>query len=62
MSPERRKEDEVMKRVMKEALKEWLDSKFAAFGKWSLSTLAALALAALVWFILRMNGWTPPRL
>lgn len=49
-----------MKAAVKEALKEWLDAKFTTFGKWSLTSLAALALAALVYFILRANGWQHP--
>lgn len=45
------------KRIVKEALKEWLDEKFAAFGRWSAMTIGAAALAALLYFILRLNGW-----
>lgn len=52
--------DEAMKRAMKEALKEWLDEKFARFGRWSLTGLAAAAIVALVYFILKANGWHPP--
>lgn len=39
------------KEIVKEALKEWLDHKFAAFGKWSLGAIAASALVAIVYFI-----------
>lgn len=49
-----------MKQAVKEALKEWLNDKFTTFGKWSMTSLAAIALAALVYFILRMNGWQQP--
>lgn len=48
--------DEV-KKALKEALKEWLDSKYAELGKWSLHAIAAAVLAALTYFILTMNGW-----
>lgn len=48
------------KKVVKEALKEWLEEKFSAFGKWSLASMAAMALVALVYFILISKGWTPP--
>jgi hypothetical protein len=50
-------DDDQQKRIIKEALKEWLDEKFAAFGKWSFFSLAAAGLAALVFFILWVNGW-----
>lgn len=46
-----------MKKAFKDALKEWLDEKFTEFGKWSLGGIAAMALAGLVYFILKMNGW-----
>ena len=49
-------EDET-KRIYKEALKEWLDSKFAEFGRWTAYGLAAALLAALGYFILSTNGW-----
>lgn len=51
--------DDPVKEALKEALREWLDEKFAAFGRWSFYTLASLGLFALVYFILYMNGWKP---
>lgn len=45
------------KAALKEALKEWMDEKFAAFGRWSFYAIAAMGLTALVYFMLRMNGW-----
>ncbi len=51
---ERRRE---MRDSMKQAIKEWLDEKFSQFGKWSLGAIAALTLAALLYFILSMSGW-----
>lgn len=42
----RRQLAEEQKRLIKEAIKEWLDQQFATFGKWSLAALASLALAA----------------
>lgn len=50
-------DEEEQKRIYKEALKEWLDEKFAAFGKWSAISMAAAALVALTYFILSVNGW-----
>lgn len=49
---------EEMKRATKEAIKEWLDDKFAAFGKWTATAIAAAGLAALLYFILKANGWS----
>lgn len=49
--------DEI-KAVAKQAIKEWLDDKLLAFGIWSLKTIACLALAALLYFILKMSGWS----
>lgn len=61
MSPEEeKKERALMKDAVKEGIKEWLDDKFAAFGKWAALSFAALALAALVYFILAANGWKAP--
>lgn len=45
------------KDALKEALKEWLDEKFAVFGKWTAAGIAVAALGALAWLILTMNGW-----
>jgi hypothetical protein len=48
--------DEEQKNLIKEALREWLDDKFMQFGKWSAMGLAALVLAALVYFVLSFYG------
>ena len=54
------KDDDPMKTAVKEALKEWLDEKFTTFGKWAAASLAALGLAAFVYFILWAHGWKHP--
>lgn len=46
-----------MKKIVKEAIKEWLDEQFSDFGKWTFKSLMAAALGALVYFILCSNGW-----
>lgn len=45
------------KEVIKEALEEWLDKKFAQFGRWSLGAILALALAGCVYLALVGQGW-----
>ncbi len=49
--------DENMKEAMKQAIKEWMDEKFATLGKWTFSSIAVLAVSALVFFILNLYGW-----
>lgn len=45
------------KEALKEALKEWMDEKFAAFGKWSLGAISVAALGLLAYLLLTINGW-----
>lgn len=45
------------KELLKQALKEWLDGKFAAFGRWSFYSISSAAFTALMYFILSMSGW-----
>lgn len=41
---------EEQKRLLKEALQEWLDAKYAEVGKWTMRGIAAVALVLLVTF------------
>jgi len=52
MSPEEQKQ------AIKEALEEWLDKQFTAFGKWSLKGIVALGLAGLVYLWAITHGWS----
>lgn len=45
------------KEAIKEALQEWLDEKFIEFGKLSMKSILALALAGLVYLWSVTNGW-----
>lgn len=49
--------DEVGKRIVKEAIKEWLDDQFATFGKWSAISIGAATLGLLAYFLLTSSGW-----
>ena len=46
-----------LKEAMKEALKEWLDARFAEFGKWALGSLIAALMVGFIYFILWADGW-----
>lgn len=48
------------KEALKEGLQEWLDAKYAAFGKWSLRAIGAAALSVLAYLYLTSKGWHPP--
>jgi uncharacterized membrane protein YraQ (UPF0718 family) len=48
---------DLMKEAVKEAIKEWLDEKFIVVGKWTVNSIIAVLLAALVYFSLVYNGW-----
>jgi hypothetical protein len=47
--------EEEQKRIIKEAIKEWLDEQFAAFGKRTFLGLISAFLAAIVLFIVWAN-------
>jgi hypothetical protein len=54
------KDGDEQKRLLKEAIDEWLDKKFAQFGLVSFRFVAALIFGALVYYALTTKGWTPP--
>ena len=45
------------KQAIKEALEEWLDKQFTKFGRWSLRSIGAIFLAALVYMWAASHGW-----
>ena len=49
--------DEETKNVLKEALREWLDEKFAQFGRWSVTAFCSAALVGVVYFLLSAYGY-----
>jgi hypothetical protein len=49
--------DEEQKKIIKEALKEWLDAQFAAFGKWTFMGLLSLLFVAVSYAWLWEHGW-----
>jgi len=51
---------EARKALVKAAIKEWLEEKYAQVGVWTLRAIAAAAVAALAYFVLWERGWKPP--
>ena len=47
------------KAIIKEAIQEWLDTKYTEFGKWTLHGIVAAGLAAGVYFLMT-HGWLKP--
>lgn len=45
------------KAIVKEAISEWLDAKYAQFGKWTLHGILAAAVGWLGYLVLIANGW-----
>lgn len=48
---------EIQKQAVKEALREWLNDQFAAFGRWTFYGLTAAAFVGLVYLALLGAGW-----
>lgn len=48
---------EQVKAALKEGIREWLDDKFADFGKWSMAAILASCLALVGYLILLTQGW-----
>lgn len=46
-----------LKQIMKEAVKEWMNEQFVALGKWTARAVAAAIFGALALFALSVNGW-----
>lgn len=46
-----------LKKITKEAMKEWMEEKYSQFGRWTVRSLGTLGIAALLYFILKANGW-----
>lgn len=54
----RRERIEITKIALREVIKEWLDERTRAVGRWSIRGIGLAAFAALVYFILTHSGWT----
>ena len=47
----------ISKDELKIAIKEWMDERFAAFGKWTMLTAGVMLFGWLVYGLLTINGW-----
>lgn len=45
------------KQVLKEAIREWLDEQFAAFGRWTFYGMLGAAFCGCVYLALVSQGW-----
>jgi len=48
---------EIQKQAVKEALREWLDERYAALGRWAFTSIMAAAFAGLIYLALIGAGW-----
>lgn len=46
------------KQALKEAITEWMDEKFADFGRWTFRGLLVAAFAGAVYLALKGQGWS----
>ena len=50
------RDDEERKRVVKEAIDEWLEHKIAVFGRWSLAGVLAALISVIGYFYFTTHG------
>lgn len=48
---------ETLKQAYKEAMQEWLDKKFAQFGKWALQSVAAVMFTGFIYLMIRTHAF-----
>lgn len=53
-----REEVQSARREDKRDIKEWLDDQFSTFGRWSVMALTSAIFFALIYFVLKMNGFS----
>lgn len=45
-----------LKQIVMQALTEWLEAKWAVFGKWTFRGMAAMAFTVLIYFFAKAKG------
>jgi len=53
----RESDKDLFKEAVREAVREWLDDQFKAFGKWTAVGISAAVFAALVKFLVIADIW-----
>ena len=48
------------KELIKEAIKEWMDEKYAEIGRWTVRTLITVSLSALLFWYIKTQGFKWP--
>jgi hypothetical protein len=56
--PKGRSDSDESKELLKQALNEWLESKYATFGKFSFHAIMAFLFSAIV-YLAFTTGWRP---
>jgi len=52
--------DDALRKVVLEAIQEWMSERIREFGWLSLKTLGYVAFGVLVYLAMMTKGWTPP--
>jgi hypothetical protein len=51
-------DEEEKKKIIREAIDEWLDKQFAAVGRWTVYGIISAGLAAIAYFAFTHQGFT----
>jgi hypothetical protein len=57
LTPSEIRRNAAIRSAINEAVKEWLDSIFITFGRWSLTAIGAAVLVGMLYLALIGSGW-----
>lgn len=52
--------DKDQKQIMKEAIKEWMDERYADIGRWAVKTLVIAAVTSFLCWYIQVRGFKFP--
>ena len=52
--------DPDQKEVLKQAIKEWMDDRYAEVGKWAVKVLLTAAVTLILWKYIELRGYKLP--